>query len=183
MSPQGESSYRCTGKSATDRLLREHLLQFLDPVLVPRVIRYLDQMPRNDMGKLPQQVLVELLVDSELPTLPLIEDVKVSRNELVFSLSIPMELRFLRGHFENQPIVPGVVLLHWVYHFIGEYWNLSMNPAIVNRLKFSKPSTPGDELTLVLKRIENGVDFLYKSGQKTKFSSGHIPFNPEITDV
>lgn len=183
LSPRGQSGYRQTGKSSTDQSIKKHLLRVLDPVLVPRIIRYLDQSPRNEMGKLSQQALIELLVNPVLPELPLIENVRISRDELVFLLSIPMELRFLRGHFENRPIVPGVVLLHWAYHFIEEYWKLSMNFAIVERLKFSKPATPGDKLMFILRRTESGVEFLYQSEHKVKFASGQIPLNPETAGV
>ena len=183
LSQKGNSFYREFGKFAADLSIREYLLRFLDPVLVPRNIRYLDQMPGNEMGKLTQQELGELLINPVLPELPLIEKVKITQEELVFSLRIPMELLFLRGHFENKPIVPGVVLLHWVYCLIGEYWKLSINPAIVNRLKFTKPATPGDQLTLIIRRLEDGVDFVYQSEQKTKFSSGKIPLKSEAKDV
>ncbi len=183
LSRQGESSYRKLGKSATDQLIRKHLLQFLNPVLVPRAIRYLNQMPRNEMGKLPQQTLIDSLVSPVFATLPMIEDVTTGRDKLVFLLVIPMELRFLRGHFESRPIVPGFVLLHWVYHFTGEHWNLSLNPAKVNRLKFSKPVAPGEKLMLICSRIKNGVEFLYQNEQKIKFASGQIPLTEKMTDV
>ncbi len=175
LSHQGESSYRSHGKFATDSSIKKHLLQFLSPVLVPRSIRYLDQMFRNEMGKIPQQALINLLVNPVFPELPLIANVKTTRNELVFSLRVPMELRFLRGHFETRPIVPGMVLLHWVYYFIDKYWKLPMNPAHIKHLKFSKPLTPGDRPILTIKRIGNKVDFLYESEHKVKFSSGQIP--------
>lgn len=183
LSIQGESCYRSSGKFFTDSLIRKHLREFLDPVLVPKTIRYFDKMPRNEMGKLPQQRLIELLVNPEFPSLPLIGMVRNNPDTLVLSLRIPMELRYLKGHFENRPIVPGVVLLQWVYHFIDEYWKLPMNTAIVNFLKFSKPVTPGDNLTLTLRLIKNAVSFLYQDENKTKFSSGSIPLNPEAVDV
>ena len=183
LSLQGESRYRSSGKFSIDSSIKKHLLEFLDPVLVPRSIRYFDKMPRNEMGKLPQQRLIELLVNPEFPSLPMIGRVRNNQEKLVLSLRIPMELRYLKGHFENRPIVPGVVLLQWIYHFIDEYWKLSMNTAIVNRLKFSKPITPGDNLTLTLNLIENAVAFLYEDENKTKLSSGSIPLNPEAVDV
>ena len=140
-------------------------------------------MPHNETGKIPRHALVELLVNPVFADLPLIENVKSNRKELMISMRIPMELRFLRGHFESKPIVPGVVLLHWVYHFISEYWKLPMNPGLVNRLKFSKPLTPGDKLTLTIKQFGNEVEFLYQNEQKTKFSSGKISLLSKTRDV
>ena len=183
LSHQGESCYRSSGKFSTDSSIRKHLLRFFDSVLVPKTIRYFDKMPRNEMGKLPQKRLLELLVNPKFPSLPLSEMIHSNQETLVLSLRIPMELRYLKGHFENRPIVPGVVLLQWVYHFIDEYWKLSMNTAIVNRLKFSKPTAPGDNLTLTLRLTENAVAFLYQDENEIKLSSGSIPLNPETVDV
>ncbi len=183
LSPAGESCYRASGKYATDLLIKTHISQFVDPVLRPRNIRYLERMPGNEMGKIPRQVLHELLAEPVFPELPLVGDVAGDHDALMLSLSIPMELRFLRGHFDNKPIVPGVVLLHWVYHFIDEHWKLPMNQAKINRLKFSHPVMPGDKLTLTLKRGATGVEFLYQNASARKFSSGQIPLKTETVDV
>ena len=183
LSQQGEANYRAFGKAATDLLLRKYLSEFLDPVLVPRSIRYLDEMPGNEMGKLPRTTLHELLVNPVLPALPLVDAVNNTHDAMTLWLRIPMELKFLRGHFENRPIVPGVVLLHWVYHFVDEYWKVPISPAMVNHLKFSKPVTPGDKLQLIVQRVADGVKFLYQDEQEIKFSSGHIPFTATTTDV
>lgn len=175
LSPQGELSYRSFGKTVTDTSIREHALQLLDPVLVPRNIRYLEKIPRSQMDKLVQQKLIELLVNPIPPALPITESVKINHDELMLSLRIPIDLCFLRGHFENKPLVPGVVLLRWVYHFIGKYWGLSMDTAVVNRLKFYTPATAHDKLMLIVSRVGNNVKFLYQNEQKIKFSSGEIP--------
>lgn len=187
LSERGKSNYRQSGKSVTDQLIREHLRKCLAPVLVPRVIRYLDKMPRNEMGKLPQQVLIDRLVNPALVTLPLIDNTNVSDIKLVLALTIPMELGFLRGHFDNAPIVPGIILLHWVHHFIDEYWECKINPAAVNRLKFSKPTRPGDQLLLVIQQVDDGVEFLYqgelKNKTQNKYAQGLIPLLTKQSNV
>ena len=183
LSSRGKSNYQQFGKFSVDQLIREHLLRFLPPVLVPREIRYLDKTPRNELGKVSHQTLIELLVDQTPVCFPLIEDIKIDRDQAEFLLTIPMNLHFLRGHFESRPIVPGIVLLHWVHTFIHEHWKLPTDPAIVTRLRFSKPTAPGDNISLVLKRLGNSVEFLYLNEEKIKFSSGKIALLEETTDV
>lgn len=41
--------------------LRQELAALIDPVFVPRPIRVIDSLPRNALGKLPKQALLELL--------------------------------------------------------------------------------------------------------------------------
>lgn len=175
LSVEGERHYRERGKFLTDQRIKQHLLRFVDAVLVPRVIRYLDEMPRTEMGKVTQQALVEVLVSPEVVTLPLVGGVDECRDKLMLSLRVPMGLSYFRGHFEERPIVPGVVLLHWVYCLTEKHWGLVLDQATVNRLKFSKPSTPGDRLTLVLERVVGGVEFLYHNQWQVGMASGHIP--------
>lgn len=50
-----------SGKRATSDALRTHLEQYFEPVLLPRRIRYVDQLPYTEQGKLPQAQLHELL--------------------------------------------------------------------------------------------------------------------------
>lgn len=175
LSKKGIARYHERGKFATDQAIRAHLLQFLELPSMPRHIRYVDQMPRNQQGKLSRENLFDLLVDPEPLDFPLLENSRINQDKLELGIIIPMELCFLKGHFDNFPVVPGVILLHWVYHYSGKYWNQQLNPTLVNRLKFSSPIRPGDRLMLILQRAGNGAEFFYQNEQGKKIASGLIP--------
>ncbi len=183
LSNKGLLNYQNSGKPATDQIIRELLLRFLDPILVPRSIRYLDELPRNEMGKIPHGSLLEMLANPVFPDFPTVMNSKLKLDELMLSLRIPMELSFLRGHFINRPIVPGVILLNWVYYFAYKYWKCILNPATVSQLKFSRPVIPGERLTLMLWLTGKSVKFVYQDEQQTKYASGQIPLSPDLTDV
>lgn len=48
-------------KRSTSAALRAHLQHYFEPVLLPKRIRYVDQLPYTEQGKLPQAQLHELL--------------------------------------------------------------------------------------------------------------------------
>lgn len=48
------------GKRQLNQALREHLQHYFEPVLVPKRIRYIDQLPYTAQGKLPRDQLHEL---------------------------------------------------------------------------------------------------------------------------
>lgn len=173
LSDSGVSEYQQQGKFFVDQSIKKYLIQFFDPVLVPRIIRYLDQEPHDDMGKLPQAKLIDLLVNPTPPKLPLVEDIELSQTSLRFSLRIPMELIYLQGHFEHRPIVPAIALVHWVCCLVEGQWPLAIAPGSMKNLKFHSLVTPGLELDLIIKRVEGGIEFLYTT-ETLKFSSGYI---------
>ncbi len=175
LSAKGRSKFSFFGKTATDKAVKLYLQEFLDPVVVPRTIRFIDQMPRNDMGKLNREEVTTLLRDPSPSTLPLVRETSVSRGKIEIQIQIPIDLSYFQGHFEHRPIVPGIVLLNWVYHYVSGHWNLLLDPAVVNRLKFNNPATPGENLTLTVTRVGNSVEFIYVNEGLSKFASGQIP--------
>lgn len=175
LSKLGKSHYHEYGKSATDQVIRAHLLRFFDPALMPRRIRYIDQSPWNAQGKLHKNKLAKLLVESTLPTLPLLGEKNIDEERMILNMLIPMELLYFKGHFDNCPIVPGVVLLHWVYHYSDRYWQRLLDPSTIKRLKFLKLVRPGDRLKLTLVQSSGRIEFSYQNDCEQKVAAGLIP--------
>jgi acyl-coenzyme A synthetase/AMP-(fatty) acid ligase len=106
--------------------LRAELRRWLDPVVIPRRLRLVDALPREQSGKLSRRRLLEAL-DAPKPRVETLEcrllaDVGTAKggecpkqdgdaDKAVFTVYVPRDLYCLRGHFRAQPIVPGVVQL------------------------------------------------------------------------
>ena len=174
LSESGKLHYQKHGKFKTNQVIQKHLLTFLPTTLVPRTIRYLDEIPRNPQGKLAKDTLIELLVAPKLSEFPLLGDARVDENRVSLDLTIPSALIYLQGHFDREPIVPGVVLLHWVYYYSLEHLSRRLDPMRVNRVKFFKPIHPNDQITLILTRLPGGVEFTYLDSFGNKMASGII---------
>ena len=82
-----------------------------------------------------------------------------------FELEITQDLDWFRGHFPDQPILPGVVQLHWAVCAAREYLGLESQPTEIKRLKFKSIVTPPRTLDLTLaKRGQGEVDFQFATG-------------------
>ena len=78
------------GKLALNRLLRDLLRQFVEPVGLPRIWYYLDALPINAQGKTTFAELIALLEDKATrPTAPHERLLEKDGNRAVFELIAP----------------------------------------------------------------------------------------------
>ena len=67
------------------------------------------------------------------------------------ALHVPADWQYFRGHFDDFPILAGVVQLHEiVLREVHERWSELRRLRRITGLKFRKPIAPGDELALEL---------------------------------
>lgn len=93
------------------------------------------------------------------------------------------------GHFPAKPILPGVLLIEAVAQTAGVMLG-SVAPqgagklallAAVNRFKFFKPVTPGQELRIETRKLTDAGKMAYISG--TVFVDGEIVASGELSVV
>ena len=110
---------------------------------------------------------------------PFIKNFQICNQTLtVIHLIVKPDLIYLKGHFVDCPIVPGIVLVNWAIKFIDDtYEGLSANQIHnIEWLKFMKPIDAETECNLELYRFEtNKVKYNYLN-QECQFSSGVIVF-------
>ena len=109
--------------------LRRELSLLLDAVFVPRPMRIVPTLPRNELGKLPRERLLELL--------------DATQNEPMkdgnATITTPLDHPCYAGHFPGNPIVPGVLLLDLVVAALGRG-----APSAIVSMKFHRALAPGD---------------------------------------
>jgi 3-hydroxymyristoyl/3-hydroxydecanoyl-(acyl carrier protein) dehydratase len=67
-------------------------------------------------------------------------------------LDIPADLSWFRGHFPNQPVLPGIVQLHWAIIISCALFEFAGPPDQIKRLKFKKVVIPPRVLELLVTR-------------------------------
>ena len=83
-------------------------------------------------------------------------------NQIDIKLDITPEIIYFAGHFENHPVLPGVVQLDWVLHFAKSYLNINKtNFAHIEQMKFSQIITPNIKIFLHLSLEENKLKFKF----------------------
>ncbi|CAG4883453.1 putative 4-coumarate--CoA ligase [Georgfuchsia toluolica] len=101
----------------------------IDPVFLPRPLYRVAQLPRNANGKLPQAALVELFAQCHLQKAP--------------HMMISAEHPALSGHFPNNPLIPGVVILARVAQAIRTAFPHMELDTLLNA-RFHAPLKPGN---------------------------------------
>jgi acyl-coenzyme A synthetase/AMP-(fatty) acid ligase len=142
----GEREIRARGRRRSSELLSEHLAARWDRVLLPRVWRYVDELPRDAQGKTPRARLAALF-DAQ-PRDPILIDDSHDADHIERRLEVPDDLVYLQGHFEGFPIVAGVVQLRWVMDAVRAWLGEMPRVRAVEALKFPEPLLPGQSFTL-----------------------------------
>lgn len=87
--------------------------------------------------------------EGELP--PVISKIEeISRHSLLLEVSADMTV--FQGHFPGNPILPGIVQLHWATGISMALFSFTEAPCEVKRLKFKNIVQPPAILELVLRR-------------------------------
>jgi 3-hydroxymyristoyl/3-hydroxydecanoyl-(acyl carrier protein) dehydratase len=99
--------------------------------------------------------------------LPLVETRHIDSTAARLTLQVPPDLAWFAGHFDNMPVLPGVVLIQWAAHFIAEIPGHHQFTGTLRALKFRRLVLPGFrlELTLELDPLRHEVSFCFRSNQ------------------
>jgi 4-coumarate--CoA ligase (photoactive yellow protein activation family) len=125
--------------------LRTVLAARFEPVTLPKRYRVVKALPRNESGKVPRSALLALFDVWEF-TFESLSDGAVL-------VPVPRSSGFVRGHFEGDPILPGVVQLkHIALRETRRRFPELGAVERVTRVKFKRIVQPGEELILTLKR-------------------------------
>jgi 3-hydroxymyristoyl/3-hydroxydecanoyl-(acyl carrier protein) dehydratase len=160
----------------TVEALRAALLRRLEPIALPRRFRIVAVLPREDSGKLVRARLLALF-DEQEGTEEGTEEGGPEKKTI--AVTIPADWRFFRGHFDDFPVLAGVVQLNEiVLRELRVCWPEHRHLRQVIGLKFRKPIGPGDVLELELVRAAPGrVAFELRRGTIVA-TSGTLEFLP-----
>ncbi|QUM81453.1 hypothetical protein HWV01_14760 [Moritella sp. 5] len=105
-----------------------------------------------------------------------------SDDTVALTLNIPTDLDYFKGHFDQAPILAGVVQLHWAVEYAKQYLVMGATDVMnIQVLKFQEMILPGQDVVLTLtKKSAEKVLFSYQSttsnGDIKSHSSGRLIF-------
>ena len=71
-------------------------------------------------------------------------------DSLRLRLHVAENLCWFRGHFPEQPVLAGIVQLHWAVTVVQACFGFSAPPVAIKRLKFKQVVTPPAEMELTV---------------------------------
>lgn len=83
-----------------------------------------------------------LLTEQVTGDFPAVISIEAGQHEVAIALDITTGLAWFRGHFPGQPVLPGVVQLHWAAEVAAILFGHEGPPRQVKRLKFSNVIVP-----------------------------------------
>lgn len=178
LSVAGVYALRNQGRRAVTQGLREYLKDFCEPLALPRRWRFIEQLPLNAQGKLPQAEVERQLLLARTK-LPLIVKQQQVGDEWLLDLQVPVDLAFFSGHFPTAPVVPGVVQVDWALSLAQQLLSLPPRFCGMEVLKFQQLLRPGDavKLTLSFDQARSKLHFSYGMAD-ARCSSGRILLGP-----
>ncbi len=106
---------------------------------------------------------------------PQVEILEKTADIVRLLLTIPENLYYFQGHFPQAAILPGVVQLDWVNHYLTEYFNIDVTELVsVDVLKFQTIVRPNYKIELKLARLNlSKYSFSYYS-EHGQHASGKV---------
>ncbi|MBV1915856.1 MAG: AMP-binding protein [Pseudomonadales bacterium] len=164
------------GRKALIKGFKSELANEFEAVVLPRRWRFTDQIPYNPQGKISLESL-QLMFEKEPVIWPKIIHQSVDGAQLLMECVAPAELAYFKGHFEEQPILPGIVQVHWAEAYGRQFLPLTGRFIRLEVIKFQKVIVPDQVLTITLKYDSEKMKLTFKyESDAGVHSSGRVCF-------
>jgi acyl-CoA synthetase (AMP-forming)/AMP-acid ligase II len=176
LSQDGRQLLAEQGRPGLIRQIREALHHWFDAVVLPRKWLILDSIPLTAQGKIDTRLLNELLTPDSRQ-LPQVLGLELAPRRAELKLLIPHELAYFANHFQNYPILPGVVQIAWAEHYGKVFFDINQPFSHMDVIKFVRRIKPGDALTLSLEwNAQAGKLYFTMSSEQGPHSSGRLVY-------
>ena len=175
LSKLGIETVEAKGKLYLINAIKDSLRGKVISISIPRRWRFVDEFPKNSLGKI---LKIEL---DDLFSRGLKAPIVISKNSHELSLRLlldmPRSLRCFEGHFDEFPVVPGVALIEWA---IKNAQNLLLKNCIfsgMSQIKFLNFIKPNQLIWLKLDFDQTSLNLKFQYfNADTIFSSGILKF-------
>ena len=173
---EGWTVLRASGPAALSGRLRALLADSVDRVALPRRWRWVDALPGDSQGKVTHAALARIFA-ARAPIMPQFDLISQSGESAVVELQPPATLIYFDGHFDDAPILPGVVQVDWAIEVGRRMFGFTGGFLRMEALKFHRIFQPGGAMRLQLDwRAERAVLTFGFSSTAGRHSSGRIFF-------
>ena len=172
LNDDGKNFIISQGRRALVNDIKTCLAPWFPNVALPRKIRIVNEMPLNPQGKILKSEIINLL-QSDMSE-PVMQNLIKTDKDLSCNLTFLKDSAYFKGHFEECPILPGVIQLYFVVKFIQQFFHITLNKYDIMKLKFSNLVLPDTLVHFELHKLsDTEFSFSYENGD-IKYSAGKI---------
>lgn len=172
LNADARASLKLLGKRQFVSQLKHQLSHALERIAIPRLWRFLTDIPHNSQSKRDKHYLKSLFQ-------PMLYPVVLQRialeTEHCWTLEFSPELECFRGHFPTQPIYPGVGQIGFVDAFAKQIWADLDWCSGYEQLKFQHVILPYSVIAMKLTRKQHKISFELRQQDQT-MASGRLLF-------
>ena len=178
LSPLGIQTLETEGRLGLVNRLKESLRGKINSIAIPRRWRFIEDFPRNALGKVLKADLDSLFV--EKLKAPIIISSRIEDNSVEVVLDMLKSLDCFNGHFEDFPVVPGVALIEWAMNTAKSHLAKDHHFTGMSQIKFQKFIKPNQivRLKLDFNPVSMNLKYQYYSAD-TIYSSGTLKLKGE----
>ena len=163
LTKQGIDEVDLNGKLHLVNKIKESLRGKVNSISIPRRWRFVEDFPRNSLGKVLKIELDELF-SPELK-MPIVISRVSQGGSLQLFLDMSKCLQCFKGHFNEFPVVPGVALIEWAIKYAQAQLLKNRTFIGMSQIKFLKFIKPNQVvwLKLVFDVSKSNLKFEYRS--------------------
>ena len=184
---KGKERFNGLEKYEINKFWREYLLKYFENTVIPKKLRYIENLPADEQGKKKKES-IEILFSSEKDTaengvltsegfggLEKEKIVERTENSVSLEFSVPGTSPYFDGHFPGFPILPAVAQTELVIRYAMRYLGTGIDPLEIKRVKFTNFIRPSTPLLLKLVKKEKSISFVISSpDNETVYSTGTV---------
>ena len=140
--------------------------------VIPQKFKFIDEIPKTERGKVDKNCIFAIFKINM--SYPLIVNREIGVDCAQFEVYFYRHCNFFKGHFENFPILAGVVQLLFAQILAKSSLDVNCGAGQIRKVKFKNIIEPDKIIKLKIKRSENYVEFTYFDDEKM-YSSGILP--------
>lgn len=140
--------------------------------IVPQVFKFIDEIPKTERGKCDREKIFNIFQTNM--SYPLICERKKLENEAELKVYFYKHCNFFKGHFENFPILAGVVQILFASMVIKDIFNLECSIGQIRKIKFKNIIEPDKIINLRVEQKKSNFEFTYYNNDNI-YSSGVLP--------
>lgn len=171
----GKEKFKNLQKLAINNFFKEHLSLYLEPTVLPKKWRYVEELPQDILGKIKTRDVQLLFNKPDNPNCHLLTFAK-NLNKVTVKLLIPENSDYYNGHFEVFKLLPAVVQIELVMRFANQLLGTTMKLQKILRTKFTKPIFPDTPFFIDIEYLneKNRIVFTAKNEHGENLSNGSI---------